>query len=200
MESGFEIKLAENIHYAGMLEVYKPNILNSAISFEYEVPGLDEFATRINNIGQHYPCLVCLHNNEVTGYAYAGVHRVRSAYQWSVESTIYLAPDFQGRGVARVLYETLLSVLELQGFVNVYAGVTLPNEKSERFHLAMGFAEIAVFEKIGYKFGKWHDLKFFEMYLMEHPVDPAPPLSILRVKETAAFADILIRANEALNE
>jgi L-amino acid N-acyltransferase YncA len=196
MKDTFNIRLVEDGDYAGMLAVYAPSVINTPITFEYEVPSLEDYTERIKKIASHYPCLVCLHNGEIAGYAYGSVHRVKIAYQWSTESTIYVADKFHGTGIARALYHSLLSVLELQGFVNVYAGVTIPNAKSERFHLAMGFAEIGVFEKIGYKLGKWHDLKFFEMYLMEHSANPVPPVSIGEVKDSKEFKEIIAKANE----
>ena len=150
MNNSFEIRLVRDSDYAGMLAVYAPSVINTSITFDYEVPSLQEFTERINKISTHYPCLVCETGGVVVGYAYGSMHRFKTAYQWSTESTIYVDEKFHGLGVARVLYDALLSVLELQGFINVYAGVTLPNPKSEKFHLAMGFAEIAVFDKIGY--------------------------------------------------
>ena len=200
MNNSFEIRLVRDSDYAGMLAVYAPSVINTSITFDYEVPSLQEFTERINKISTHYPCLVCETGGVVVGYAYGSMHRFKTAYQWSTESTIYVDEKFHGLGVARVLYDALLSVLELQGFINVYAGVTLPNPKSEKFHLAMGFAEIAVFDKIGYKLGKWHDLKFFEMYLKEHPAQPVPPVAIGAVAGTSAFKEIITRANEVLNE
>jgi phosphinothricin acetyltransferase len=199
MELPLNIRLVTEADYAGMLEVYKPNVLNTAITFEYEVPSLEEYSKRIDNIISHYPCFVCVQNGVIAGFAYAGLFRVKDAYQWSAESTIYVSENFQGKGIARVLYDVLLSTLELQGFVNVYAAVTLPNLPSEKLHTFMGFAEIGLFEKIGFKHGKWHDLKWYEMYLTEHPKNPTPPVSIYEVKETVGFLDILTRANESLN-
>ena len=199
MNPQFKIKLAEETDYAGMLKVYAPNVINTAVTFEYEVPSLEEYTERIKKISSHYACLVCVQNGEVAGYAYGSVHRVKTAYQWSTESTIYVDPKYHGQGIARILYHALLSVLELQGFINVYAGVTTPNPQSEKFHLAMGFAEIAVFERIGYKLGKWHDLKFFEMYLAEHSTNPTAPVSIDKVKDSKVFQEILDNANKTLN-
>ena len=182
-----------------MLAVYAPSVINTPITFEYEVPSLQEYSERMKKIASHYPVLVCEKDSEVAGFAYGNIHRVKIAYQWSTESTIYVADKFHGSGVAQALYHALLSVLELQGFVNVYAGVTIPNAKSEHFHLAMGFAEIGVFEKIGFKLGKWHDLKFFEMYLVEHPTSPTPPVSIGDVENMVEFQEIIAKANQALN-
>jgi L-amino acid N-acyltransferase YncA len=199
MSAPFNIRLIEDTDYAGMLAIYSPSVIHTAITFEYEVPSLEEYTERIMKIASHYPILVCTHNGEVAGYAYGSIHRVKTAYQWSAESTIYVDEKYHGSPVARTLYHALLSVLELQGFVNVYAAVTVPNAKSERFHLAMGFAEIGVFEKIGFKLGKWHDLKFFEMYLVEHPANPTPPVSTGEVKDMTEFQEIIAKANQALN-
>lgn len=199
MDATFNIRLAEETDYAAMLEVYKPYVINTAITFEYEVPSLEEYSKRISSTSAHYPCLVCgLNSGGIAGFAYASLFRVKDAYRWSAESTIYVSDKFQGKGVARVLYDALLSILELQGFVNVYGAVTIPNPKSERFHIFMGFAEIGIFEKIGYKHGKWHDLKWYEMYLVEHPANPVPPVSVSKVKDTGEFHEIIDRANEGL--
>jgi len=200
MDTLLNVRLVKPDDYAGMLKVYKPNVLHTAITFEYEVPSLEEYSKRISNIITHYPCLVCEENGVVAGFAYAGLFRVKDAYQWSTETTIYVSEVFQKRGIARALYDALLSVLELQGFVNVYAAVTIPNPASERLHTSSGFAEIGLFEKIGFKQGKWHDLKWYEMYLVEHPKEPVPPVSIHQVKDAEAFAEILNRANKALND
>ncbi len=195
----FNIRLAEEADYAGMLLVYKPNVLNTAITFEYEVPSQEEYSKRIANIVTHYPCFVCEQKGVIAGFAYAGLFRVKDAYQWSAETTIYVSENFQRKGIARVLYDALLATLELQGFVNVYAAVTLPNPPSEKLHTFMGFAEIGLFEKVGFKHGKWHDLKWYEMYLVEHPKNPIPPASINDVKEIKGFWEIIDRANKALN-
>lgn len=199
MNNSFKVRLAEPSDYAAMLEIYKPYVTNTAITFEYEVPSIAEYSNRIQHVCSHYPCIVCELNGELIGFAYAGLFRVKTAYQWSAESTIYVSDKFHGKGIARVLYDALLSILELQGFVNVYGAVTIPNPKSERFHTAMGFAEIGLFEKIGFKLGKWHDLKWYEMYLVEHPANPVAPLPIAEVKSTQQFNEIITRANEVLN-
>ena len=131
MDEQLKIRLVEEQDFAGMLAVYAPNVINTAITFEYDVPSLEEYSERIRKIASHYPCLVCVQNNQVAGFAYGSIHRVKTAYQWSTESTIYVDPKFHGKGVARILYHALLSVLELQGFINVYAGVTTPMDKKK---------------------------------------------------------------------
>lgn len=106
---------------------------DTIISFEYDVPTLDAFSKRVENISEEYPWVVCLLGDRIIGYAYAGLYRSRRAYQWGVESTIYMEESFHGRGIARILYNTLFSILKIQGMLNIYAVISLPNEKVPDF-------------------------------------------------------------------
>ncbi|HTB26699.1 MAG TPA: GNAT family N-acetyltransferase, partial [Puia sp.] len=139
MADTFTIRLVTENDAKLVLEIYKPYILDTIITFEYEVPTLEEFIRRIKTVSSEYPWLVCLLGNKIVGYAYAGRHRDRTAYQWSVDAAVYLSPAVHRKGIARILYESLFSILRLQGYYNVYAGISLPNEKSTGFHKAMGF-------------------------------------------------------------
>ncbi len=145
-----------------------------------------------------YPWLVCEYNNEIIGYAYGSRHRYRTAYSWSPESTVYISDKFHRLGIARVLYEALFELLKLQGYVNVYAGVSLPNPKSEDFHQALGFYEIGVFKKIGFKHGGWRDTRWFQLHLVQHPDNPLKPKKLPEVQNTPAFNAILEAANAKL--
>jgi L-amino acid N-acyltransferase YncA len=198
MDHKVKIRLAEERDFEGMLKIYAPFVTNTSVTFEYEVPSLEEYSKRIQNISSHYPCFVCEVDGKVEGYAYASIYRIKTAYQWSVESTIYVSSEYQGKGVARWLYEALFCTLELQGFINVYAVITLPNKISEQFHLNLGFAQVGLFENIGYKLGKWHNLMFLEMFLSEHVPDPPAPDPIHEVKGLPEFARILEVVNEGL--
>lgn len=200
MKDEFSIRLITENEAEQVLEIYKPFVLHSSITFEYDVPSREEFSQRIRTTIVKYPWLVCLYGNKITGYSYAGVHRYRSAYQWSCESTVYLLPEFHRKGIARILYETLFSLLRAQGYVNVYAGITLPNEKSVGFHQSIGFKEIGIYEKIGYKFGKWHDVEWFQFQLQEHNYDPSSPKTIQSIANTDHFRQIFISANEAVKK
>ena len=180
------------------LEIYKPYVLSTAITFEYEVPTIEEFAERIKNTTAEFPWFVCCDDDKVIAYAYATKHRYRAPYNWSPESTIYVSPEAQGKGIARVLYETLFATLTLQGYFTVFAGVVIPNEKSERFHKAMGFEEIGIFKKIGNKLGVWHDTKWFQLALSEHIADPPQPKKIEEVKDSIPFKRILQNVNTKL--
>ncbi len=199
MNDNYEIRLASIEDAAGMLAIYGPFVLNTAINFEYEVPSLADFGKRITAATPKYPWLACLRNDQIVGYAYASDFRYRAAYQWSPESTIYVAPEVQGHGVGKALYQSLFSILKLQGFYNVFAGVALPNDKSERLHKSMGFKEIGVFENVGYKLGKWQTTRWFQLCLSTHMPNPTPPLSILATAATPAFAGVLAEASARIN-
>jgi L-amino acid N-acyltransferase YncA len=194
----FTIRLLHEHDAAGTLEVYRPYVEDTAISFEYETPSLEEWKNRISHITAEYPWLVCEHNGQVIGYAYASKHRTRTAYSWAVESTVYLSDKFHRLGIARILYEALFEVLRLQGYVNVYAGITMPNIKSEEFHKALGFYELGLFKKIGYKFGAWHDTKWLQLHLVDHPVKPSALKLPAEIKDTPAFQEIMRSANAKL--
>jgi L-amino acid N-acyltransferase YncA len=200
MRNHSEIRLINESDAESVLEIYKPYVLNTIISFEYEAPSLDEYSKRIKTITSEYPWLVCVMDNKIVGYAYASTHRYRTAYQWSPESTIYLSPGFHRRGIARILYSTLFSILKLQGYYNVYAGVGLPNEKSEGFHKALGFEEIGVFKKIGYKFGNWHDTRWFQIQLTDHNLKPGVPKKTSEITGTSSYLEIISSANAELKK
>lgn len=165
MKESISIRMMTDADIAVALAVYAPYIEETAISFEYEVPTLEEFAQRVGTITKQYPWLVYEEDGKVIGYAYGMTHRTRTAYQWSVEVAIYVAKDYRGRGVGKRLYKKLFELLKQQGYRTAFAGMTMPNEKSEALHLSCGFEEIGVFKNIGYKFGQWHSVKWFQKQL-----------------------------------
>jgi phosphinothricin acetyltransferase len=174
------IRLANTSDASSILDIYSWYILNSATSFETEVPTIDNFSQRIISHGQNWPWLVYESDGIVAGYAYASGHRERAAYQWSVESSIYMNDRFQQKGIASILYETLFRILAFQNCRNVYAGITLPNEKSIRFHEKMGFKKIADYKNIGFKSGHWHTVSWYELQLNDDDEAPGP---FIRLKE-----------------
>jgi len=171
----YEIRLIQDNDTQAVLDIYAPYVLNTYITFEYDVPTFAEFSKKIRTITSQYPWLVCLQNDRIIGNAYAGEHRHRTAYKWSPESTIYLSEDVFGMGIGHVLYTTLFDILRLQGFFNVYAGVGIPNERSEKLHRSVGFEELGIFKNVGYKLGKWHDTKWFQLHLQAHIINPPLP-------------------------
>lgn len=156
---------------ARMLEIYAPYVLESPISFETEVPDLGEFQERIREITAKFPWLVYEIEGVVVGYAYASTHRSRCAYEWSVESTVYVDKKHHGKGIGTELYQELFGLLKAQGAVNVFAGITQPNERSVRLHESLGFTGVGIFKDIGFKQGKWWDVGWWQLQLQkpEHP-------------------------------
>lgn len=169
------IRTAKPRDAASILEIYTPYILNTAISFETEIPSLENFEHRIITYQESWPWLVYEVDGVVAGYAYATKHRERAAYQWCVESSVYVSGHFQKKGIAKALYATLFSLLKLQGCRNVYAGITLPNEKSVSFHKKLGFSKIADYKNIGYKLGKWNTVSWWELKVNDYTNDPKAP-------------------------
>jgi len=158
-----------------ILEIYAPIVRETTISFEYEVPGEDEMRQRIHDkLGHGYPWLVMENDEMLLGYAYAGRWRDRAAYNWTVETTVYVNAAARRGGVGRELYGALFKLLRAQGFVQAVAGVTLPNEGSVGLHQAVGFVSTGVTHHAGYKFGQWWDVGFFEMNIQPPPDSPAP--------------------------
>lgn len=148
-----------------ILDIYTPYIMNSNITFEYTVPTVDEFKNRMRLIMKKYPYIVAVCNEKIVGYAYAHEHKERAAYQWNVETSIYVNQELKHQGIGRLLYSKLLQILKVQNIQNVYACVTLPNENSEKIHFAFGFDLVGRFHNTGYKFDRWHDVGWFELHI-----------------------------------
>lgn len=155
-----------------ILDIYAPFILHSRTSFESEVPSLADFQQRMADTQKTHPWLVYEAEGQVGGYAYAGLHRKRHAYQWSTEVSVYLQDDFRGKGLAAALYDSLFACLRLQGFFTAFAGITMPNDPSERFHKKYGFEEIGRYKNVGYKMGVWADTLWLSMPLQETYGEP----------------------------
>ena len=170
--SSASIRLAKEEDANEILAIYSPYILNTSYTFETDVPSEQEFKERIRTYLQAYPWLVCEMNNEIAGYAYAARHRERLAYQWCVESSIYIKDDYQHTGVAKALYSALIEILKKQGFMNVYAVINLPNDKSVRFHEKAGFTWFATFEKVGFKLGQWKTVGWWQLQANEYIDNP----------------------------
>ena len=160
-----------------LLAIYAYYVENTAISFEYETPSVDDFTGRIENTLKKYPYLV-LEDEECTiqGYAYAGVFKARAAYDRSCEVTIYVDPAAKGRGYGRLLYEALEKELKARDFLNLYACIGVPivedeflTRNSELFHQHMGYTKVGEFHQCGYKFDRWYNMIWMEKWIGEHP-------------------------------
>jgi phosphinothricin acetyltransferase len=185
------IRLAAPLDGAALAAIYRPAVVDSAISFEYEPPDASAMTERVSSTLAHLPWIVCEARGDIAGYAYAGRYRDRTAYQWSVEVSAYVRQDVRRAGVARALYASLFSILVLQGFRNAYAGVTLPNDASVGLHRAVGFTPIGVYRGVGHKIGSWHDVAWFERSLSPRDPNPVPPLTLPQLMDTPAFLDAL---------
>lgn len=192
MNDNLIIRLIQPGDYAEVLNIYGVYVQNTVISFEYEIPSFPDFSKRIENITSFYPWLVAEINGQIIGYAYASKHRARKAYDWSAESSVYIREEFHHQGIAKKLYQALFQLLRLQGIMNVYAGITLPNIKSESFHAAMGFQQVGIYRKIGYKFNQWHDVLWMELALQPHIHNPSSPLSIQEIEKLPQFSSVFI--------
>jgi L-amino acid N-acyltransferase YncA len=128
-----------------------------------------------------------VYRSAVIGYAYGAQHRDRAAYAWSAEVSAYVHANAQGAGVGKALYASLFAVLSLQGFRSAYAGITLPNAASVRLHEAVGFTPVGVYHDIGYKFGRWHDVAWFERVLGPHETEVRPPRPISEITTEQSF-------------
>lgn len=172
-----------------VLNIYRPYI-ETAITFEYEVPSVEEFSQRIHEISAEYPYLICEVDGNIVGYAYAHRFKEREAYQWDAELSIYIDNKYNGKGIGKVLYNCILDILKLQNIKNVYAIVTKPNVKSERLHKSFGFNIEGVHRNTGYKCGKWHDVIYFQKSISDYDSTPKKFKSISEIDDKL-ITDIL---------
>ncbi len=161
--------------------IYRPAVESSVATFEEAPPTSDEMAARMHSTLEQWPWLVAEQDGAVIGYAYAAPHHARPGYRWSVNVSVYVDPARQGGGVGRALYDRLLDLLRRAGYVNVYAGVALPNPASVRLHEAIGMRRIAVYEGVGFKLGRWIDVAWYGLRLAEPDGRPAEPVPLSSV-------------------
>lgn len=157
-----------------MLEIYRPFVEKTAVSFEYTLPTCAQFARRMEEHGD-FPWLVWEENNTVFGYAYAGRAFERAAYSWCAEISCYLDASARGRGIGRALYEVIEARLREQGYWKVFAVVTSANAASVAFHEALGYRKTAVFPAVGFKLGQWYDVIWLEKVLQAYGSPDAFP-------------------------
>lgn len=173
------IRIAGEDDSEELLEIYAYYVEQTAITFEYEVPSIKEFKERIRRTLEKYPYLVSERDGRITGYTYAGAFKERRAYDWSVETTIYIAKDARGEGIGRKLYTALERALALQNVINLNACIAYPDPEDEyltrnsvQFHKYMGYHPAGRFHKCGYKFGRWYDMVWLEKCISSHPDVP----------------------------
>ena len=177
--------------------IYAPYVETMSVTFETEVPDQTEFARRIRGTLRRYPYLVCEKEGTVIGYAYAFEQMERAAYRWNAGLSVYLKRTCIGKGAGTALYRALIAILTLQNIQNVYGGITRPNPASEALHKKLGFTELGVYHKTGFKLGKWHDVVWYEKHIGDLAAPPLPPLNVTKIPDEAVTA-ILREAEQAV--
>ena len=158
-----------------LLQIYSYYVENTAITFEYDVPGVEEFQNRIRTITKRYPYLALEEDGKILGYAYAGTFKPRAAYDWSVETTIYIDKNCKRNGYGKLLYERLEEELKKIDIKNMYACIAYPvtedaylTKDSRQFHEHLGFQLVGEFHQCGRKFDRWYNMIWMEKMIGEH--------------------------------
>lgn len=179
-----------------LLEIYGPYVTDTAITFEYQAPSLSEFQERMRCVQEKYPYLVAEQDGNIMGYVYAAPFKERAAYDWCVETTIYVKKDRKRAGVGRRLYAALEAALALQNILNLNACIGYPEREdayltldSVRFHERLGYRMVGKFLQCGYKFGRWYHMVWMEKHLGIHDADPRPVRPFGEVRERMDFSE-----------
>lgn len=171
---GITLRPAGAADAEALLNIYGPIVSDTTISFETAVPTASEFAGRIDNALAQHQWLVADSADGIVGYAYGTAHRARQAYRYAVETSVYVATQAHGRGIARLLYLQLFEDLAALGYFHAFAGITMPNEPSVAAHRALGFTSIGTFPNVGFKHGQWHDVSWWHRPLRAGYPDAEP--------------------------
>ncbi|MGL5677750.1 MAG: GNAT family N-acetyltransferase [Cellulosilyticaceae bacterium] len=186
------IRVATPDDAAQLLAIYAYYVKETAITFEYEVPTLETFQERIQNTLKKYPYIVAESEGALLGYAYAGAFVGRAAYDWAVETTIYLNPRHKKMGLGKKLYDVLETIVKAQNILNMNACIAYPDLEDEhltknsvQFHEHLGYRFVGEFHKCGYKFGKWYNMVWMEKLIGVHPSTPSPIIPFPNLSATA---------------
>lgn len=190
MGDQIKIRSASVKDVQSLLKIYAPYVENTAITFEYEVPSIEEFAGRVRQVQKRYPFLVAEAGGDILGYAYAGAFKERAAYDWAVETTVYVKNGKKRQGVGGRLYQALEYILKMQGILNLNACIADAPKEDEYltkdsviFHQKLGYRPVGTFQKCGYKFGRWYDMVWMEKHLGKHAENPPKVKTFEEVKE-----------------
>ena len=191
------LRIARPEDAPALLDIYAYYVENTAITYEYDVPSVTEFAARIRHTLEKYPYLVAEADGVPVGYAYAHDFHPRAAYGWTAEASIYTAHDRNHQGLGRRLYGALEELLRMQGVQNLNACVAVPEQddayltrNSLDFHLHMGYRLAGILHRCGYKFERWYGMAYLEkeLGLHESPVSPVRPFPALRQEAEALLS------------
>ncbi len=194
MADNYRIRMATPDDAKALLDIYEYYVKETAITFEYDVPSVEEFRGRIEKTLRKFPYLVIeadapgkravgetesSSDTEILGYAYASTFKDRAAYQWSVETTIYIKKDARRSGLGKELYLELEKRLKAQGILNLNACIGYPEEEDEhltfdsvKFHEKLGYSMVGEFHKCGYKFEKFYNMVWMEKLIGDHKNPP----------------------------
>lgn len=194
------VRAAELSDADKMLLIYSTYVENTTVTAEYKTPSIEDFQERISNFTKKTPWLVCIIDGEIVGYSYASPHRARAAYQWSVETSIYVSKKYHRKGIATALYTAIFEILKLQGYYNIYVGITMPNDRSVAFHLSMGFEKSGAYKDSMYKFGEWRDVIWMGKSLCNHIINPLPTKTFDNIINTREYKMIIENAEKYVSE
>lgn len=150
---------------AEIAAIYNHYIENTVITFDVETISAEAMLTKIITLQKNYPVLVVTLGQEIAGFAYGSQWKSKTAYKHSAETTIYMHPDHQGKGLGIRLYNAVLSSLPLFEIVNAIACITVPNDASIKLHEKLGFKKIGKFDKVGFKKEKWIDVEYWQKHV-----------------------------------
>jgi phosphinothricin acetyltransferase len=189
MQTDLTIRLATTADAEELLSIYTPYVTDTAITFEYDVPSVADFTERMRQTLLKYPYLVAIAEGKMIGYAYASQFKARAAYDWAVETTIYLKSECQGKGYGKKLYYALEGILKKQNIINLNACIAYTmvedpylTNTSTLFHEHLGYKKVGHFTQCGYKFETWYDMIWMEKLLGEHPISPDPVIPITELE------------------
>jgi len=171
------VRPATEADAASCAEIYAPYVTSTCISFETKPPTSEQFVERIVAAQALHEWLVAERDGAVVGYAYGHAFNERAAYNWSCETSVYVAMDLRRGGVGRALYGALLDHLADRGYRRAFAGITLPNDASLGFHRSFGFEDAGCYRRVGWKQDAWHDVAWMQRDLQRHDIDPPAPIS-----------------------
>ena len=193
-----KIRTASPRDGAALLKIYGPYVERTAITFEYRVPSVEEFSGRIERTLKQYPYFAAEFEGELVGYAYAGPFHEREAYDWAVETSLYVAWDQRKMGIGRRLHDALETALREQGILNMNACVACPCGEADEyltwssleFHRRLGYRPVGECRQCGYKFGRWYNMAWLERHIGDHLGEQPVP---------KAFGDIRERMEQGLS-
>ena len=181
-ENNIKIRIVTPDDAGQLLDIYTPYVLHTAITFEYQPPTIEEFAQRIQKTLTRFPYLAAVQDGEILGYVYASPFHDRPAYDWAVETSIYIRSDCKRMGIGRKLHQALEYVLREQGILNMNACIAYPQTEDEyltrdsvHFHSRLGYRMVGQFSQCGYKFGRWYDMVWMEKHIAPH-LENQPPV------------------------